>query len=226
MRKPLSEIEASAVTPNDERGRGKQNGRPKRRRTKVGDLEHRREEIIAAATRIFARQGYQGAAFAAVAEEAGLSLPGLLHYFPRKVDLMLAVLDARDRDVGAIITDFDGNWRGFLAALRKVVAYNASQSQLVAAFSILNAESLAENHPAHALFRERSARVHRRFVDVLRAGQAAGELKRDFDADEIAAELFALMDGLQIWWLRMPESVAMPTLFGAYLDRLERDIAT
>lgn len=198
--------------------------RPKRRRTKAADLGLRRAEIVDAATRIFAQGGYQGSAFATVAEEAGMTLPGLLRYFPRKVDLMIAVLEERDRRDRVFFADAGKSWRGFLAALRKLAAYNETRPQIVRAFSILNAESLAPGHPGHQFFQDRSAKLGSHLAGLLRDGQTAGGIRPEVDADQIAAQIFAFMDGLQIWWLRAPGSISMSGVFNDFLDRLEREI--
>lgn len=49
--------------------------------------------ILAAATRLFAECGYEGASIAAVAERAGISKQNLLYYFPTKPSLYVRVLD-------------------------------------------------------------------------------------------------------------------------------------
>ncbi|GAB3437002.1 TetR/AcrR family transcriptional regulator [Massilia solisilvae] len=49
--------------------------------------------IVAAAVRIFAECGYEGAAVAAIAEAAGLSKQNLMYYFPTKQALYQRVLD-------------------------------------------------------------------------------------------------------------------------------------
>lgn len=208
------------MTGEEEPGRSQ-----KRRRTKAADLGLRRAEIVDAAMRIFAQGGYQGTAFAAVAVEAGMTLPGLLRYFPRKVDLMIAVLEERDRRDSAFFVEAGKSWQGFLTALRKLVAYNEGRPHIVRAFSILNAESLAPDHPGHSFFRDRSAMLGNYLARLLREGQAAGEIRPDVDVDQVSRQIFAFVDGLQIWWLRAPEVISMSLVFGDFLGRLEKEIA-
>jgi AcrR family transcriptional regulator len=58
-----------------------------------------RAKLIEAAIRCLNRHGYCAVTVAMVAEEAGVSRGGLLHQFPTKVDLMLAVVEfASDYD--------------------------------------------------------------------------------------------------------------------------------
>ena len=56
----------------------------------------RREEILAAADAAFARHGFRGASLATIADEVGLSQPGVLHHFPSKEHLLLEVLRYRE----------------------------------------------------------------------------------------------------------------------------------
>lgn len=200
--------------------------KPIRRRKSVkGQI--RRAEILDAAMRHFADDGYQSASFAAIAEDVGLSLPGLLHYFPSKVDLLLAILDKRDIDSTPMLTkNGEKNWRYCLLGLVDVVKRNQTIAGVVRTFAILNAESLTRNHPAEAWFATRLNDVKATLVDNLTTGIKDGELKSDLDAERIAAELIAMMDGLQMLWLRRPDEFDMAAIFSAYVDRLIDTIVT
>lgn len=60
---------------------------------RIIDLDARREEILAAALRAFAVQGYAGTTLKQIAQNAGLgSAAHLYYYFPKKDDLFAAVL--------------------------------------------------------------------------------------------------------------------------------------
>ncbi|NHT78545.1 TetR/AcrR family transcriptional regulator [Rhizobiaceae bacterium CRRU44] len=190
----------------------------KRRKSSKGII--RREEILTAAMRHFASAGYQSASFAAIAADVGLSLPGLLHYFPTKVDLLLAILDKRDLESTSAIDASSANWRTFLLGLIEVARNNQTIPGVVQAFSVLNAESLTTDHPAQAWFASRVHDLKGNLVLSLQKGLTAGELKADTDPDIIAAELIAMMDGLQMLWLRSPEEFDMVTIFSAYTHRL------
>ncbi|MNH46770.1 hypothetical protein D3C79_1096930 [compost metagenome] len=45
-------------------------------------------------------------------------------------------------------------------------------------------------------------------------------MRKDIDAKALATEIFAVMDGLQIQWLRAPDQVDVEAVFDAYLLRL------
>jgi AcrR family transcriptional regulator len=51
----------------------------------------RREEIITAATELFARQGFHAVGMRAIADAVGIRGSSLYHYFPSKLDLLHAI---------------------------------------------------------------------------------------------------------------------------------------
>jgi AcrR family transcriptional regulator len=184
----------------------------------------RREAILAAAMHRFSRDGYQSAAIADVAKDVGLSLPGLLHHFPTKVDLLLAILDKRDLESTAAIDIDQATWRTFLLGLIQVAKYNTGIPEVVRAFAILNAESLTQNHPAKAWFGNRAQQLQANIAAKLQAGVLQGEVKRDVDCSAIATEVIAMMDGLQMLWLREPTSFDMVGVIAGYIERLILDL--
>lgn len=56
-----------------------------------------RARILSAALGLFSERGYAGTSITAIAKAAGLSAPGVLHHFPDKQTLLLAVLEDRGR---------------------------------------------------------------------------------------------------------------------------------
>src|SRR4051794_40752646 len=65
-----------------------------------------RVRLLDAATKQFSEHGLRDTSLDDVAAAAGVTRQGLLHYFPSKTDLVLAVLGQRDReDVEAVPPD-------------------------------------------------------------------------------------------------------------------------
>jgi AcrR family transcriptional regulator len=174
----------------------------------------------------YAANGYSGSSLAGIAAAAGLSTAGLLHHFPSKEELLVAVLQERDQLDGARF-----HLRGFagldaLEALVRLVESNASTPGLVRAFTVLMGESAAEDHPARAWFQERYPRRRSNLAAALLAGVDAGEIRPDTDSDAVAAEIIAMMDGLQVQWLLNPDQVDMARLFAHYIETLRAAIQT
>ncbi|MEU5098840.1 TetR/AcrR family transcriptional regulator [Streptomyces sp. NPDC020996] len=175
--------------------------------------EERRGEIVRAALEVIAERGYRGASLAAVAERVGLTQQGLLHYFPTKDALLVAVLKERDQWDALP----DTRWRvDLLAAL---VEYNAMRPGIIQTFSALLGESVTEGHPAREYFTERYRRVRESMAAVLRA-EYGERLPNGLTPERTAPLLVAVMDGLQYQWLLDPESVDMPGAFRDFLALL------
>ncbi|MBX9395387.1 TetR/AcrR family transcriptional regulator [Streptomyces sp. TRM72054] len=175
--------------------------------------EERRAEIVRAALEVIAERGYRGASLAAVAERVGLTQQGLLHYFPTKDALLVAVLKERDQWDAVP----DTQWRVDLLA--SLVEYNAMRPGIIQTFSALLGESVTEGHPARAYFTERYTRVRDSMAAVLRA-EYGDRLPNGLTPERTAPLLVAVMDGLQYQWLLDPESVDMPGAFRDFLALL------
>lgn len=174
----------------------------------------RRAEIVRAALEVIAERGYRGASLAAVAERVGLTQQGLLHYFPTKDALLVAVLQERDQ-WDALPTNT--RWRVDLLAT--AVEYNAMRPVIIQTFSALLGESVTEGHPARDYFTERYTRVRANMAGVLRA-EYGERLPSGLTPERAAPLLVAIMDGLQYQWLLDPESVDMPGAFRDFLTLL------
>ncbi|MFI6402873.1 TetR/AcrR family transcriptional regulator [Streptomyces sp. NPDC050548] len=173
----------------------------------------RRAEIVRAALEVIAERGYRGASLAAVAERVGLTQQGLLHYFPTKDALLVAVLEERDQWDAVP----DSRWR--IDLLASLVEYNAMRPAIIQTFSALLGESVTEGHPARDYFTARYARVRASMAGVLRA-EYGDTLPNGLTPERTAPLLVAVMDGLQYQWLLDPESVDMPGAFRDFLTLL------
>jgi AcrR family transcriptional regulator len=175
--------------------------------------EERRAEIVRAALEVIAERGYRGASLASVAERVGLTQQGLLHYFPTKEALLVAVL--KDRDQWDAVPNT--TWRVDL--LTSLVEYNAMRPGIIQTFSALLGESVTEGHPAREFFTQRYTAVRANMAAVLRA-EYGDRLPNGLTPERTAPLLVAVMDGLQYQWLLDPESVDMPGAFRDFLTLL------
>jgi AcrR family transcriptional regulator len=175
----------------------------------------RREAIVEVATEIFGTQGFRAATMLQIAAACGISRTGLLHHFPTKESLLEAVLAHRDSgghsadlaaaaDLGAEV-----DARALLRNLIAVVERNATQPRIVNLFSVLSAEAGDPTHPAHPYFTRRYARLRSELGEALRQLDAGGALAGDADPTALAAEIIALMDGLQVQWVLAPDEIDM-----------------
>nr|BFE88711.1 TetR/AcrR family transcriptional regulator [Planobispora longispora] len=174
----------------------------------------RRADILLAALEVFAERGFRGAPLAAVAERAGLSQQGLLHYFPSKERLLVGMLDLRER-IDSLRILAEGGTSPRLEHIVQLAEYNATRPGVLQAFTVLAAESVTEGHPARAYFVERYARVRELAGAALRA-ELGDTLPGGLTPAEGAALLLAVQDGAQLQWLLDPAAVSLPALVEAF----------
>ena len=182
--------------------------RPSPRKTTNGRGDRTREAILRAAQRHFADRGYRGASLASIAEEAGISEPGLVHHFASKPALLRAVLARRDQeDERLYLASLGVTVLDTVEAFETVVAHNQSSPESVRLYSVLLGESLEVDHPAHDHFVTRYEFARQYVAQGLQDG-GAGRLPRDVPVETLASILLAVMDGLQFQWL-LDESIDM-----------------
>lgn len=164
-----------------------------------------------------------------VADRCGLTVPGVLRHVGSKTGLLIAVLEHRDiEDARSLRAQLDvgedevpDEWSAggpdgvdLRQLCSATMRRNAEQPEIVRLFTVLEAESLTPSHPAHAHFVKRQRRAMAAFAS----------LARDLSdhPESLALHIVAMMDGLQIQWLRAPETfdlvreweVAAELLFG------------
>ncbi|MFE4198283.1 TetR/AcrR family transcriptional regulator [Paenarthrobacter sp. NPDC056912] len=165
----------------------------------------RRQSILDAAHAVFAARGYRGGSLQEVADRVGMSQTSLLHYFPSKSDLLMAVLRRRDEITsGSFPDDME---EGLVDSVIRTAVFNEDIPGVIELYTVLCAESVTDGHPGRAYFTDRFERLRasygRRFAELA----AVGRLRPGVDPDEAAMSLVALWDGLQTQWLLAPDDV-------------------
>jgi AcrR family transcriptional regulator len=161
----------------------------------------KRREIIDQAMAMFGEVGYRGASLREIAARCGISHPGLLHHFPTKEALLLAVLEHRDdADIEWLETD-SADGVTTLRHLVELVAVNTTRRGIVELYTVLSAEATSADHPAHAYFQDRYRRAVRTAVVAYERAAAGGALRAGVDPAAAGRQLIALMDGMQVQWL-------------------------
>jgi TetR/AcrR family transcriptional regulator len=151
--------------------------------------DERMQKIIQAAARAFARAGFRGTRTRDIAREAGVSEGLVFKYFPDKKSLQKAILEARLRQTGPLITE------GVLRlpppqALRAVAAGILERTSLDPDFMRILFFSALEGEPlASMLYRKRHTRGIGGLTRLIRSWASRGLIERRIDA-KLAAWLF------------------------------------
>jgi AcrR family transcriptional regulator len=196
------------------------NGERQPRAGKSLKAQQRRQEILRIAMDTFAARGYNNASLQEIADRAGVTQAGVLHYFRSKAQLLTSVLDLRDAtDIEQLGTDRP---RGlaFLRHLVDTVRRNTEREGIVRLYAVLSAESVTEGHPAQDYFRDRYTGLRTFVTDALAEACELGETRPDLNLEDAANAIIAVMDGLQIQWLLAPDSVDMAASTERVIDAL------
>ncbi len=167
----------------------------------ANDEVDRRSEILEAAVECFGTLGYYGTSLQRIATMVGLTKAGVLHYVGSKEGLLHEVLNEMyDRETVDITVGMIRNKYPLIADMwRETVKINSKRPKLVHMFSTLSAEALNPEHPAHDYFVDREEHC----VDV--AENIRWHVPEGVDAEQVLRAGFAMMDGVQLRWLRKPD---------------------
>jgi AcrR family transcriptional regulator len=200
---------------------------PHRRDRQRLPAAERRLLIMEATEEVIAERGFWGLSLQDVADRCGLTVPGVLRHVGSKSGLLIELLAYRDlEDARSLRTQLDvgqdqmpddwtdGGPEG--VDLRRLcsatVRRNAEQPGIVHLFTVLQAESLEPSHPAHAYFTRRQERALSAFTAL-----AADVSDRP---QTLALQIMAMMDGLQLQWLRSPATVDLVAAWEAAAEAL------
>lgn len=144
--------------------------------------EDRRRQILRAAVKVFAEQGYHGARISDVAEEAGVAYGLVYHYFGNKENLLRSI--------------FDANWAVFARAIEEIAGQKAPAAEKIRQISsflvgaleawplvvqVLVLEFGRSSRLGDALDQPEVDRVFRAVIAVFEAAKASGELRQGIE---------------------------------------------
>lgn len=188
------------------------------RRTRI-----RKQEILDSALIAFGQKGFYKSSLADVAGAAGITAAGLLHHFKTKEALLVELL--RQRDLVDLQYAPGGEHPHGVALLQHLIdtmSRNMTRTVTTQMYAVLSAEGVTEAHPARQWFLERYQRLRLLISTALIDAMADGDIATDFDVDQTAAAIIAVMDGLQIQWLYEPDSVDMAEITCLVITALVR----
>ena len=173
---------------------------------------HRREEILAAATRVFGSKGYHQGSLVDVAAQVGITHAGVLHHFGSKDKLLWEVLEYRDRvDVQHLEGKHIPGGIDLFRHLVTTARLNADRRGIVQAYAVLTGESVTDGHPASGWVAQRFAVLRDEISQAVRdLSTERGVRLPDGEAERAANAVIAVMDGLQLQWLLDPDAVDLP----------------
>jgi AcrR family transcriptional regulator len=198
------------------------------RRTRTGRAsaagDEARARILAAAFDLIADKGYRGTSIAQVAARAGISQSGLLHHFPTKPALLIAVLNyrsAQDSDLFEQNGVARSGWAAFDGGV-ELARRNANRPQVVRMFVTLSAEAMDPDHPGHAWIQNHYHMIEQQLTEAIEAGITDGTMRPDIPTAALVRLTISIMDGLQLQWLAAEGEIDMAGDLAAFVAHLRR----
>jgi AcrR family transcriptional regulator len=173
-----------------------------------------RDQILAAASDLFAERGFEQTSLREIAARVGITKAALYYHFPSKADLFEALVAPAFEGIRDVLVEWEraeGDIERWQAALERLIDWMLDQQQLfvlidrnIEAIDALSQQS--EHFDAHRDFHDRVARLlddpSRPLVDRLRVVSAIGAaaamftLGGRFPADADTLEVRAVLLGI------------------------------
>ncbi len=141
----------------------------------------RRRQILAVATKLFARQGFRGTTTRQIAERAGINEAIVFRHFPHKDDLYWAILDGKCRSAGGR-QRLEAELRAgadeevtFAGIAEGILRRNTEDTTLT---RLLLFSALEHHQLSHRFFRTHVAGYYEALADHIRRRIRAGKMRR------------------------------------------------
>jgi AcrR family transcriptional regulator len=162
-------------------------GRPRR-----GEMPNTRERLLEAALKLFAAQGFEGTSLREIATETGVQSSAIYAHFASKQDIFDYLMDS----AGLLDLQLLGFETDALASANPAEVLPELVMKIMAAFDQPRARMFSSVMMREGLARGQSlaesiARVQAQLHEPFRAWACSGQIRTDFDAEQLVWELLA-----------------------------------
>lgn len=177
----------------------------------------KREAILEAALAVFGEVGLHGSSLREIASRVGVSHQSLMHYFPTKNELLMAVLRRRDERLRQHFNDEGGMSIGELISLAED---NVRTPGVIELYNMASAEATNSEHPAHKYYAEFYEKIIESNARYLQRAADRGLLREGWTPETAARAILGMMDGLQLQWLYDRDDVKVAESLKLFLRTL------
>ena len=168
-------------------------------------LDARREEILAAAVKIFARKGMQNATMAEIAEAAGISAGAIYRYFANKEDLAAFCMGQSGDQVTSAwrqLSEENGDPRTAFEAMARESFDELNAPEASNETFLMFESQLAAARAGESRLLTESRRSHQVIVaglaEAIKKMQDAGQFPRELNAEQLGAGLLSFYWGARL----------------------------
>jgi AcrR family transcriptional regulator len=149
-----------------------------------------KEQLLAAAARVIATRGYEGARVSEIAAEAGLSTGAIYAHYDGKADLLCAAISSRGPDAVAGLLDAGGTGSvagtlKFLGA-RLVSGVRTGRARIRGDVLIESLAASRREPKVAAVLRESISAREERLTELIRLGQLSGEIASEVPPESVS----------------------------------------
>jgi TetR/AcrR family transcriptional repressor of bet genes len=168
------------------------------------DHDMRREDLAKAAFRVIAKNGLAAATLREVAREAHCSAGSLVHYLKSKDALLLEAAAYSIIVIRGRMIDIEEKYKGLDALRRVVMAGLPTDENTAGHWKIwFGFWEMSEQSPeVKKMLNERYAEAQRRYSNLIKGAQEAGDIPDDLNVPVLAASLTAMSDGIGVQAIR------------------------
>jgi AcrR family transcriptional regulator len=192
-----------------------------------------KEQLLAAAARVIATRGYEGARVSEIAAEAGLSTGAIYAHYDGKADLLCAAIDRRGPDAVAGLLDESGSGSvagtlKFLGA-RLVSGVRTGRARIRGDVLIESVAASRREPKVAAVLRESIAAHEERLSALVRRAQDAGEIAPEVPPEAVSRLCMLLALGAAVTRtidLPAPPADEWDAVIGSLVDQMQTGVVT
>lgn len=150
--------------------------------------QEKSDRVLAAAINEFATRGYEQANTNRIASTAGISVGALFKYFASKEDLFRYVIHAGSNVIEDLVGTSLAAEASTMEKIEQVLRIVVTTSSLEREYVLLyhEATSVGNKDLTHDLVLDIESFTARSYIDLMKQGQARGEVRTDLSAESLA----------------------------------------
>jgi len=198
---------------------------------KSKDGSDKRDRILKAAIRVFARKGFYATRVSEIAKAAGVADGTIYLYFKNKDDVLISLFEERITRLIAVIREIAAaHDRPVLDRLQQIIGVQLGQMEGRRDLAEVVTVNLRQSTK---LLKQYAAPLFAEYLDVISnlvaEGQARGEIRTDVSSAVAARALYGSLDGVLLTWAMTAESESAALRSSAhdvmriYVNGLRRD---
>jgi AcrR family transcriptional regulator len=200
---------------------------------KLVDKEEKKNEIMMAAVRLFARKGFEKTTISDIAVEAGIGKGTVYEYFSNKEEMIhqsfhffLKQTEMDFEDI--LLTDLPAveKLKQILRAFGNVI--NAETEGFVTMMFNFWGEAMRSQDTKNIIFTEMKKfyRSYRKiFADIIIAGMQDGSIRKNINPEGVAIIIIGMLDGVMVQWLMDRDIIHYEEIFNSLISLILRGIA-